>query len=32
VKGLYNSIWQRQTDGSWRIIFDAGCSPCPACG
>ncbi|MEO7795976.1 MAG: nuclear transport factor 2 family protein [Thermoanaerobaculia bacterium] len=32
IKGLYNSIWQRQADGSWRIIFDAGCSPCPACG
>ncbi|MBP7588036.1 MAG: nuclear transport factor 2 family protein [Thermoanaerobaculia bacterium] len=32
VKGLYNSVWQRQVDGSWRIIFDAGCGPCPACG
>lgn len=32
VKGLYNSVWQRQTDGSWRIVFDAGCGPCPACG
>ena len=32
IKGLYNSVWQRQADGSWRIIFDAGCSPCPACG
>ena len=30
-KGIYNSIWQRQADGSWKIIFDAGCSPCPAC-
>ncbi len=32
IKGLYNSVWQRQADGSWRIIFDAGCSPCPVCG
>ena len=29
--GLFNSIWQRQSDGSWRIVFDAGCAPCPAC-
>jgi ketosteroid isomerase-like protein len=31
-KGLYNSIWQRQPDGAWKILFDAGCSPCPTCG
>jgi ketosteroid isomerase-like protein len=31
IRGLYNSIWQRQADGSWRILFDAGCSPCPTC-
>lgn len=30
--GTYNSIWRRQSDGSWRILFDAGCPPCPACG
>ena len=29
--GLFNSIWQRQADGGWKIVFDAGCSPCPAC-
>ena len=29
--GLFNSVWSRQPDGSWRIVFDAGCSPCPAC-
>ena len=32
IQGLYNSIWQRQADGTWKIIFDAGCGPCPACG
>ncbi len=32
LKGVYNSVWQRQADGSWKILFDAGCSPCPACG
>jgi ketosteroid isomerase-like protein len=30
--GTFNSIWRRQADGSWRIVFDAGCPPCPACG
>jgi len=29
--GLFNSVWRRQPDGSWRIVFDAGCSPCPKC-
>ncbi|MEO8277927.1 MAG: nuclear transport factor 2 family protein [Thermoanaerobaculia bacterium] len=31
IQGVYNSIWQRQKDGTWKIIFDAGCSPCKAC-
>ena len=31
-QGTYNSIWRRQADGSWRIVFDAGCAPCPRCG
>jgi ketosteroid isomerase-like protein len=26
--GTFNSIWQRQNDGSWRVIFDKGCPPC----
>jgi len=30
-QGIFNSVWRRQEDGSWRIVFDAGCSPCPAC-
>jgi len=32
IQGVYNSVWQRQSDGSWKILFDAGCSPCPVCG
>ena len=26
--GTFNSVWQRQPDGSWKIIFDKGCPPC----
>jgi ketosteroid isomerase-like protein len=26
--GTFNSVWQSQTDGSWKIIFDKGCPPC----
>jgi uncharacterized protein (TIGR02246 family) len=29
--GTFNSIWQKQKDGSWKIIFDKGCPPCD-CG
>lgn len=31
-EGQFISIWERQEDGSWRIIFDSGCPPCPQCG
>jgi ketosteroid isomerase-like protein len=31
-KGVFNSVWRLQPDGSWKVIFDAGCSPCPTCG
>ena len=31
LRGLFNSVWRRQADGSWRVLFDAGCPPCPAC-
>jgi ketosteroid isomerase-like protein len=24
--GTFTSIWRQETDGSWRIIFDRGCS------
>jgi ketosteroid isomerase-like protein len=26
--GTFNSIWQRQKDGSWKVVFDKGCPPC----
>jgi ketosteroid isomerase-like protein len=26
--GTFNSIWRREPDGSWKIIFDIGCPPC----
>ena len=29
--GTYNSIWRREADGTWRVIFDNGCPPCD-CG
>lgn len=27
--GTFNSIWRREADGTWRVVFDKGC---PACG
>jgi ketosteroid isomerase-like protein len=29
--GTFNSVWRRQADGQWRIVFDKGCPPCD-CG
>ncbi len=26
--GTFNSVWRRDADGRWRIIFDKGCPPC----
>ena len=26
--GTYTSIWRREADGKWRIIFDKGCPVC----
>jgi ketosteroid isomerase-like protein len=26
--GTFNSVWRREPDGSWRIVFDSGCPPC----
>jgi ketosteroid isomerase-like protein len=30
--GLFTSVWEQQSDGSWKVIFDAGCPPCQAQG
>ena len=29
--GTFNSVWQRQSNGSWKVVFDKGCPPCE-CG
>jgi len=29
--GTFNSVWRKQKDGRWRIVFDKGCPPCD-CG
>jgi len=29
--GTFNSIWRREADGSWHVVFDKGCS-CPCAG
>lgn len=26
--GTFSSIWRREADGRWRIVFDKGCPPC----
>jgi ketosteroid isomerase-like protein len=26
--GTFNSIWRREPDGQWRIVFDKGCPSC----
>src|SRR5262245_3980301 len=25
--GTFNSIWRREADGKWRVLFDKGCPP-----
>ena len=27
--GTFNSIWRRDGDGSWKVVFDKGCDVCP---
>jgi ketosteroid isomerase-like protein len=27
--GTFTSIWRREADGRWRVIFDKGCPPPP---
>jgi ketosteroid isomerase-like protein len=26
--GTFNSVWRRETDGKWRVVFDKGCDAC----
>jgi len=26
--GTFNSVWRKEKDGAWRIVFDKGCPPC----
>lgn len=26
--GTFNSIWRREPDGTWRVVFDKGCPVC----
>ena len=26
--GTFNSIWRREADGTWKIVFDKGCPLC----
>lgn len=26
--GTFNSIWRREPDGSWKVVFDKGCDAC----
>ena len=26
--GTFNSVWRREPDGVWRVVFDKGCNVC----
>jgi ketosteroid isomerase-like protein len=26
--GTFNSVWRKEKDGRWRLVFDNGCPPC----
>ncbi|HEY7641813.1 MAG TPA: nuclear transport factor 2 family protein [Steroidobacteraceae bacterium] len=26
--GTFNSIWRRESDGRWKVVFDKGCEVC----
>lgn len=26
--GTFNSIWRREADGRWKVVFDKGCNAC----
>jgi len=28
IQGTFTSVWRREEDGSWKVIFDGGSPPC----
>lgn len=26
--GTFNSVWRREAEGRWKVVFDKGCPPC----
>ena len=26
--GTFNSVWRREADGQWKVVFDKGCDSC----
>jgi ketosteroid isomerase-like protein len=26
--GMFNSVWRRESDGRWKVVFDKGCDVC----
>jgi len=26
--GTFNSVWRRDAEGRWKVVFDRGCPPC----
>ena len=26
--GTFNSVWRRDANGQWKVVFDKGCPPC----
>jgi ketosteroid isomerase-like protein len=30
--GTFNSVWRREANGQWKIVFDKGCPPCACDG